>query len=294
MDTTALLQYLGLNPDEVKTLDDLKAKFPTQFVSRAALLDQRSAEFKEILPHVAGRVTGSITSALNRALEEVQLELTPQEREGKKAEELVAYAITKLNGRAGEKDNKLQELQAQLAKSKDEATRELTAKLEQEQRRRAEVEQLLGTTKTTLEQQRADYEAKIKTTRLDYVRTDAHAKAIKWRTGIKPVEQAGFFAHLEKNYKLDLDDQGQLVPLTATGERVPSKKTVGAFMTYDEVLEQEGKALGVWEENPHARHQPPAFVVPGAGAPPAAAGAGAPPAGAPRKVAPRVPVTRLR
>lgn len=294
MDTTALLQYLGLNPDEVKTLDDLKAKFPAQFVSRAALLDQRSAEFKEILPHVAGRVTGSITSALNRALEEVQLEVTPQEREGKKAEELVAYAITKLNARAGEKDSKLQELQAQLAKSKDEATRELTAKLEQEQRRRAEVEQLLGTTKTTLEQQRVDYEAKIKTTRLDYVRTDAHAKAIKWRTGIKPVEQAGFFAHLEKNYKLDLDDQGQLVPLTATGERVPSKKVVGAFMTYEEVLEQEGKTLGVWEENPHARHQAPAFVVTGAGTPPAAAGAGAPPAGAPRKVAPRVPVTRLR
>lgn len=294
MDTTALLQYLGLNPDEVKTLDDLKAKFPTQFVSRAALLDQRSAEFKEILPHVAGRVTGSITSALNRALEEVQLELTPQEREGKKAEELVAYAITKLNGRAGEKDSKLQQLQQQLEKSKDEATRELTAELDKARRRLQETEQLLTSTKTTLEQQRTEYEGKIKSTRLDYVRTDAHGKAIKWRTGIKPVEQAGFFAHLEKNYKLDLDDQGQLVPLTATGERVPSKKTVGAFMTYEEVLEQEGKALGVWEENPHARHQPPAFVVPGAGVPPAAAGGGAPPAGAPRKVAPRVPVTRLR
>lgn len=294
MDTTALLQYLGLNPDEVKTLDDLKAKFPTQFVSRAALLDQRSAEFKEILPHVAGRVTGSITSALNRALEEVQLELTPQEREGKKAEELVAYAITKLNGRAGEKDSKLQQLQQQLEKSKDEATRELTAELDKARKRLQETEQLLTSTKTTLEQQRTEYEGKIKSTRLDYVRTDAHGKAIKWRTGIKPVEQAGFFAHLEKNYKLDLDDHGQLVPLTATGERVPSKKTVGAFMTYEEVLEQEGKALGVWEENPHARHQPPAFVVPGAGVPPAAAGGGAPPAGAPRKVAPRVPVTRLR
>ncbi len=296
MTTEDLLNYLGLPAQEIQTLEDFKAKFPTTFVSRTALLDQRSPEFREILPHVAGKVTGSITSALNRALEEVKLELTPQEREGKKVEDLVASAITKLNARVGEKENKLAELQAKLESSKDEATRQLTQELQAARQRLADTENLLNTTRTTLTEREQTFASQLKDTKLEFLTTDTHAKAIKWRTGVKPVEQEGFFAHLNKNYKRDLDEQGRLIVLTASGERVPSKKQVGSFMTYEEVLEQEGKTLGVWEENPHARHQPalPTFGRPApGGAAPAATPAAAPAPGG-RQLGPRVTTQRLR
>lgn len=296
MTTEELLNYLGLPAQEIQTLDDFKAKFPTAFVSRTALLDQRTPEFREILPHVAGKVTGSITSALNRALDEVRLELTPQEREGKKVEELVASAITKLNARVGEKESKLAELQAKLESSKDEATRQLTQELEAARRKLADTENLLNTTRSTLTEREQTFASQLKDTKLEYLTTDTHAKTIKWRTGVKPVEQEGFFSHLNKNYKRDLDEKGQLIVLTATGERVPSKKQVGAFMTYEEVLEQEGKALGVWEENPHARNQPglPTFGRPASGGAAPAATPAAPPATGGRQLGPRIQTTRLR
>ena len=85
------------------------------------------------------------------------------------------------------------------------------------------------------------------------------------------MEREGFFARLNKEYRLELDETGRLEVLDTQGKRIPSTKQAHAFKSYEEVLEEQGRALGVWAENPQAGKpagRVPSNFVPAPGASP--------------------------
>ncbi|MFZ7106592.1 MAG: hypothetical protein ACO1HP_07520 [Bacteroidota bacterium] len=271
-----LAQYLGMKPEEITNLDQFKEKFNQSFVSKTALTDPKSSEYQEFAPKAVGRIAGVIENLVGKTLKTVGLELTEEEKK-KPVESLVETALSRLRESGDAKVNQLAE---QLKSNASEKEKQLADQLTGVQKKYKDLEGLHHQTVQQLEQERTEAASKIREVQIGFQKTDIESKTIRWRNGIKPVEQEGFFSLLGKQVKLDLDDQGKLIVLDKDGKLINSKKRTGTFMTYEEILEEQGKAAGIWEENPHARNQPPVprgtFTPPASTTPPAGGATGQP------------------
>lgn len=271
-----ILQLLQL-PPEVNSLDELRQQFETKYAPLESLTDPKSPHHQKLAPQFVGKVTGSATTALRRKLKALGVELSEDELKDKKIEEVLETGLDKLHGTLA---GKVSTLEADLAKTRDEATRELSEKLQKQTSRLQEVETLLKNTAATHESEKAAWQQQLRGVRVEGLRKAKADQAIKWRPDLKETERVGFWAIFDQRYKTDLAETGDALELLdAEGKRVPSKAKVGSFLTYEEALEQTARELGVWNENPaggQARPGAARFAVPGAAVPGQAAPAPGP------------------
>jgi len=282
-----LLNLLGLPAEEATSLEAIREKFEQTYVPIEALKDPKNPHTQSLAPAFVGKVTGVATTALKRKLKSYGLDLTADEMKDKPLEQLVELGLEKLSE---SQHQKLKSLEEQLSQSSDQKSQELASKLDKLQSKYNDTQALLEQARSQYETEKSGWESQLKGQRLEWARAKTH-EAIKWRPDIKEVEREGFFARLNRDYKLELDDQGRLEVLDASGKRIPSTKQAHAFKTYEEVLEEQGRALGVWAENPKAG-QPvgkmPAYVVPAPGTTPASATPAAGDGGRVRKMSGRL------
>lgn len=263
--TTDLLDLLGL-PQETKTLEELRQTFEQKYVPLEALKDPKNPHAQNLAPAFVGKVTGVTATTLKRKLKQYGLELTGEEVKDRPLEQLVELGLEKLHDH---QNQKLRSLEEQLSQNTDQKTQELASKLDKLQAKYNDTTALLDQARQQYETERGSWEQQLRGQRLDWERAKLHETAIRWRPDVKEVEKEGFFARLSKAYKLELDEQGRLEVLDASGKRIPSGKQAHAFKTYEEVLEETGRTLGVWADNPQAGKpagKTPAFLVPAAGA----------------------------
>lgn len=258
-----LLQLLGL-PSDTSNLEEIRQKFEETYVPVEALKDPKNPYAQQLAPAFVGKVTGVATTTLKRKLKNLGVELTAEEIRDKPLEQVLEVGLEKV---AESTSQKIKTLEEQIGQSSDQKSAELTAKLEKLTAKYNDTTQLLEQARQQYETERTQWEQQFRGQRLEWARSKAH-EAIKWRPDVKEVEREGFFARLNREYKLELDDQGRLEVLDPSGKRIPSGKQAHAFKTYEEVLEEAGKSLGVWADNPQAGKPvsaSPAYVVPASG-----------------------------
>jgi flagellar biosynthesis chaperone FliJ len=260
---TDVLNLLGL-PTEASNLEEIREKFEQTYLPLEALKDPKNPHAQQLAPAFVGKVTGVATTTLKRKLKTLGVDLTAEEIKEKPLEQVLELGLERV---AETHQQKIKSLEEQLNQSSDQKATELTAKLEKLQAKYNDTTALLEQARQQYDQERGQWENQLRGQRLEWARSKAH-ESIKWRPDVKEVEREGFFARLNRDYRLELDEQGRLEVLDSSGKRIPSGKQAHAFKTYEEVLEEAGRTLGVWAENPQAGRPvsgSPAYVVPAAG-----------------------------
>lgn len=266
-----VIEYLGMNPEEIKELDDLKGKFDSEFVRKSAI----NEDFEPV-KKLIGAAYGSFDSDLSNVAKGHEIKVS--EIEGwkdakiKDKVKLLASAIVK------NKELQIEELTKKAGQGNDEKVKELTEFLEKEKSKRKDIEALLKNVSTELDTTKQTYESKLKSTKLDTLINSARA-GIKWIDGVTELQTEGFNSIISKKFKFDLDETGKLQVTDAEGKLIPNTKVTGTFKTADEVLAEEAIRQNLYKINPSTQKKAAPVFSPQA---PAA------PSGNQRVVAPRM------
>lgn len=242
MEAKDLIEYFGYKPEDIKTIDDLKAKFNEDFI-RVSLIHKESEPVKKII----GATLGSMEVEMIRIAKKHGLEkdefLTSKDN---KITDKLGYILDKKTESFSAIEN---DYKTKLEGTSDEVVKGLEKKLEKEAQKRKDLEGLLETTKSTLEKEKENFAGQIKSTKLAIKENDILSK-IEWAEGVDELKKEGFLARIKKSYGLDLDDADEpyIFDLTKK-EKIQSTKTVGTFKSPLEVLQEEGVKFGVWKQN---------------------------------------------
>lgn len=232
-----ILPLLGLTEDvENITLDDFKAKVGEKYVLREEVLKD-----EEIKKKFTGTVLGKLSTKAAQ-----QFGLTSGEVKDKSMEEIFDLAKTKY-------ESQVAELKEQAGKGNDKKVEELNKKL-------ADLQSELGIKETGLKQWEEKYnteiagsEQKLKTFKLnDTLNKVKSSLSEKFTEEYKKNDlvKEGFETHISRLYEFDLDEkENPVVKSKADGKVVISKKTIGHPATIQEIFEQEMEAKGVLKKN---------------------------------------------
>ncbi len=236
-------EYLGLTEDQIKDVDVFKSAVDEKFVLRANAKDDA-----QIIKDVTGKVTGSITTKLKANFKAAGIELSGDDIEGKKVEEIVELGFGKLNEAH---TTTVTDLKGQIGNSDEEAIKAIQDKLDTEQKSHKEVKDLLDTTKNDFDTFKTEAAGREKTVKIDTFRGQAMDK-LKFKEGLTDVEKAGFNSIVNQNFKIELDDAGAAFITDGDGNRIKSEQATGEFKSIDEVFESEATKAKLLASNPHA------------------------------------------
>lgn len=240
-----ILEYLNI-PD-VDKFEDLRSKFESDYIKKSLIKDD-----KEIVSSIVGKVAGSTQSAALRELKARGIEVSSEDFKGLALEKVAELSISKVEDL----------YKAQLEEAKKNAGGG-DAALKTWEEKYSKLESKLNDTKSLLEASKKQWETdsqawqqKEKDIKRQTKLTDVF-KGIKWKTDVKEIEKKGFFATINEKYKDDLDENGELFMTDATGQRIKHPKKNGEWKSPLEILEEEGRAQGIWATNPVAERGTP-------------------------------------
>jgi DNA repair ATPase RecN len=234
-----VFDYIGLNEADVENEDKFRELFDEKFTQKSNVDDKTKAS---IVGAAAGATTVKATQLMKQhGVEGIDLK-------GKRLEEVVETAITEV---AKKYSTELETLKSTAGKP-DERVSVLETDLEKYKKLAAEEKTQRENAVTQLEKFRSDATVEKQTLTLNFLLKDKNEKTIKFNTSVKDVEKKGYFAHLNEKYNFELSEDGSdIIPTTKKGDRIPNPKAHGTFLTYEDILKNEGVELGVWEMNPH-------------------------------------------
>lgn len=245
IETKDVLEFLGVDPAKVDTIDALKGEFNSSFIKRDPA--QIKAD-KELYGAVVGNTNGSVKTAIRRIAKESGVDLSEEELTGKSAHEMVDIAfpkiITPLSAKlklaeenAGKStDKKIQDLQADYEKKLAELTPKVTGF-------------------DTLKKEYDDFKVAVETEKKNAVinqHRESAWKEFKWANGASEFAKAGFMAAVDKKIKLSLDESGNPFAANEKGERFQNPKTAGTYKSYAELIAEEGLAANAKGEKIYA------------------------------------------
>jgi hypothetical protein len=240
-----ILEFLGV-PDTIEDIDGVKEYVQSNYFTSAQLEDPKDPIHKKYVHSIVGKMAGTTMQSLTKTIKSFDAELSPEEVKDLGIEKVVELGVRKV---AELKDKKIAELTSQLSQGSDEKVKEYQTKLEKATQRERELQDLL----TTNENRFKDFEHKhiteLKGTKLQTKKDELFKQAKISKAS--ELEREGFFAHLEKNFKFDLSDNGDLEVFTATGERIKHDKVNAKHKSPFEVVEAEARSKNIWDENPH-------------------------------------------
>lgn len=240
MDFKEIAGYLNLNADEIKTLDDFKAKFDGEFIRRANVKND-----EKIVSAIVGQRIGSIETAVRRLAKENGVEIGDDYKD-KKVEEIIGFVEGTIKTNH---TNKLAELENQLKGSSDDRIKAWEQKYSKLETRFSETNDLLTGVKTQLETVQKDSDNRLK----EYKIGDSHKSALntlKFKNGITDVERIGFETLIKSKYVLDLDEEGNALILDAKSKKqIPNTNKAGTFMSPSEIYDMELASAGLKQQN---------------------------------------------
>jgi len=238
-----ITEYLGINAEEIDSIDKFKEKFDTEFIRSSAI----SEDFEPI-KKIVGKKFGSLETELKRLSGQYGVEWTGDEYKDKSLSDRVKLSMDKL---ITESKNELEEYKKVNGGGKEEVIKEWTTKYDKLKNEKSDYEKLLEATKQEFEGFKGQVENEKKSYKINFEKENG-LKDFKWKTGTNEFTKKGFMSELNEKYKLDLSTEGKLVVLDAQGKQIPNPKTAGTFMGWKEVVESEALKAELYETNPHA------------------------------------------
>lgn len=254
-----ILTYLGFEADKIKTEDDFKTQFEGKFGIKETLKKDPS-----FTAEIFGKRVGSIDSKLKSSAKKMGIEFSKEEIEGKQVEDVIELSFTKiaeLNKKA------MEDLEKSTKGTVDEQVKTWKEKYQSVESKLKDTEGLLTKTSTEFDNFKKEQVNKSKADTITGFRKSAIAK-LEFKQDITPVEKMGFETVLAEKYEFDLDENSNpFVKDKKTGQRIPSKKQTGTFMTADEILQEELIANKLAKINPNGgqkvnKYANPLQVVP--------------------------------
>lgn len=221
-----VLDYMGYEPKDIDSLEKFKEKFDPEFIKRAEV-----AKDETLVNSVVGKRVATIETALKSAAKAAGIELLSDEIKGKKVEDITGVIFSKLNTR-------IKELESKSGQGNEEAVREWKEKLEKATGKISDLQSSLSTTTNEFE----TFKGNIENEKITFKKVSEKERALqnfKWKNGISDIEKEGFNALFDKNYKLDLDEEGKVYIGVQKGdkiERIRNPKKANEFKSIEDVL----------------------------------------------------------
>lgn len=234
-DALELINYLGVKPDEVKDVAELKNKFDTEFIRTSAITED-SEPVKKIL----GKTFGTLENEIKKVAKEFEVDVdfdTPELKD-KKVKDKLKFFVSEF---ANKNKSIIDELTIKAGQGNDEKLKEYETKLTKEQQKRKDAENLLNSVKTEYEGFKEQSEKSIKGIKLNILKKDAFSK-LKLRPDISEIEKKGFDSVIHEKYNFDIDENESVFVTDKKGAKIPSTKVTGTFKTVTEILEEEAIA----------------------------------------------------
>lgn len=171
-----------------KKIEDFNTHFQDTFIAK-----KLATSDKNIRSTIGGEITGSITTAANRAFG-----FTKGETEGLKVEEIVAKGVESFN-------TKIKELEESKENTNDEQVEKLTKDFDKLKEKFNTSESALLDSNKTIESNKLNYEKEIKGNQVSLLLNTEKAK-LAYIDDITPLQKAGFESILSSKYKFDLED----------------------------------------------------------------------------------------
>lgn len=251
MEAKDIIEFLGYKPEEVKSLDDLKSKFNTEFV-RASNISEDSEAIKPIL----GKVYGTLEHEIRKSVKNsgIDLDLDSEEFKSlKKVNDKLSYVVKKV---AEKKDSEINEYKSLSQKGGEEKVQEWQTKYEKLKKAKEDADNMIGSLTNEYETFKQKATGEIKNVKLDVLKKDVISK-VKFKQDISDFEKKGYMATIQEKYVFDLDENEQLTVLDRNGNKIPSQKVTGTFKTAQEILEEEALAGKLYQVNEAATKQRP-------------------------------------
>ncbi|MFI5404905.1 MAG: hypothetical protein ACHQ1D_00180 [Nitrososphaerales archaeon] len=227
----SILSFLGFKPEEIKTEEDFKSNFESKFGIKDQLLKDPAFTGK-----IFGQRVGSIEAKLKSNAKKMGVEFTPDEIKDKSVEEIQEIAFTKiaeLNKKA------MEDLEKSTKGTVDEQVKSWKEKYQSVESKLKETEGLLSKTSSDYEGFKKEAINKSKSDIITRFKKETLDK-LKFRQGTTSIHKLGFETDINSKYEVDLDEhENPFVKDKKTGQRIPSKKVTGQFMTADEIFNEE-------------------------------------------------------
>lgn len=227
----SLLAYMGFKAEEIKTEEDFKTKFESTFGNKEALLKDPTFTSK-----IFGQRVGSIEAKVKANAKKMGVEFLPDEIKDKQVEDILELSFTKI---ADMNKKAMDEVEKASKGTVDEQVKTWKEKYGQVESKLKDTEGLLTKTTNDFDGFKKEQLTKGKSDTINTFKKSAIGK-LEFKQDISAVEKMGFESVLNDKYDFDLDETSTpFIKDKKTGQRIPSKKQTGTFMSADEVLQDE-------------------------------------------------------
>ena len=232
-DLKEFASFIGVDASSIENLDKAKELFGNEYLRKTTI--KESKEFNDAV----GSRMGSIEVAVKRLAKENGVEIPSDLIQGKKVEDVISIAESKL------KENfstKISELQRQIQdKDSQPIIQEWTDKYSALEQKYKDTEGLLGGLKIELEVTKANSDKKINEFKITDVKSRAF-DSIPFNKDASDLVKTGFKSVLSEKYEIDLDENKQpFIMDKATRSRIPNPSLAGTFMGIDDVYKLEAE-----------------------------------------------------
>lgn len=246
-----IIEYLGAKPEEIDSVDKLKAHFETKFTPK----DNIDPEIKTKI------VSGAFHKISNQYVQDMKsigIELAKEEIEGKKLEDQLKIGIEKFK----EEKSKFEAFKATTANPSEEY-KQLENKFKTLETQYNEVTGKYTGLSSEYETFKSQKENELKDFKKRTKVNDIHKSKVDFADGVPELTKKGYFTTVAELYEPDYDEKTDNVYAVdrSTGKRVPGKKA-GEDKLYEEVLPEVGIKAGVWRLNNQSKNQPKEPVRP--------------------------------
>lgn len=232
MELKEVAEYLGLKEDDIKTMDDFKAKFDTTFIRTSAI----NEDFEPV-KKIVGKIYGTLENEIKKVAKanELELDFDSDELKGKKVTEKLKFAFEQYTGKT---KTIIEELTTKASQGNDDKVKEWEKKYEKLNTKFTETDGLLKTTTSEFNQFKEIKERDIKNIHLN-IKKDDIFKTAKFIPEVNEYTKKGFINEFQEKYSLDLDETGTPIITDKEGKRIPNPKVTGSFYDPADLLKEE-------------------------------------------------------
>lgn len=240
IDPKQALEYLGVNPEEVESLDAFK-----EHVSKTYVLRSEAIKDEEVQRQIFGKVNNTMRARLKNVAKDIGIDAKFDEIDPTDGIDLIAAGA---KAKLVEYESKLAEVQKGHKPAKE--VEEWQRKYDEASKK---VEALTGNL--------AEWEAKYKDLESNVTKRERETRinaqwerafgGLKFNEGVSPLAVKGFQVAVRDKYAIDFDDEGSPYAIdVTTKKRVPNPNRAHEFLGLDDLVKQYAEAEKLIGGNP--------------------------------------------
>ena len=249
IETKELLKFLNLGfaetDIEALDLEKVKEKF-TSVYSPKSELNQKT-----------GEMIGRLGTKYKQILQAQGIDFVNSDVDGKPFEEVMELGITKFKTKFS---TEIEDLKSKVGTGTGKQDEALLKKIEKLEQKDGEWSGKYSALQTEYDGFKTDSESKFKNYKLQNKLNEIHSNKIQWKQDTSDLTKKGYFSTINENYKVELDENDNILVKDKTGNQIPNPAVNNTFMKYEDILQEVGVKEGTWPLNNHVQRQP-AFVA---------------------------------